>query len=142
VLLRLVDDPAGGAAKLLRQLGVDAGAVGECLACRFGGPAEGRKIDADALATLGIDLATVRDRLQRTFGPGALERTDAACLGITPRLKVALARAIDQAGSEPLADEHVLLGLLSVPDSVAARLLGELGVSLASAQAVAVAGSS
>jgi hypothetical protein len=36
--------------------------------------------------------------------------------------------------------EHVLLGLLSVPDSVAARVLSELGVSLAAAQAALEAG--
>lgn len=38
--------------------------------------------------------------------------------------------------AEPyLADEPVLLGMLSEPDSVAARVLAKLGVSLAAAQA-------
>jgi len=34
--------------------------------------------DADALATIGIDLDEVRRRVEEAFGPGALERTRAA----------------------------------------------------------------
>jgi hypothetical protein len=34
------------------------------------------------------------------------------------------------AADRPLSDEHVLLGMLSVPDSVAARVLRELGVTI------------
>jgi hypothetical protein len=48
---------------------------------------------------------------------------------------MALAYALDHAGGKPLADEHILLGMLSVPDSVAARVLAKLGVSLTAAQA-------
>jgi hypothetical protein len=47
---------------------------------------------------------------------------------------MALAYALDQADGKPLADEHILLGMLSVPDSVAARVLAKLGVSLTTAQ--------
>jgi hypothetical protein len=85
------------------------------------------KIDPEALAALGIDLETVRERLEETFGPGALERTP-ACLGICPRLKMALAYAVDHADGDPVTDQHILLGMLSVPDSVAARILTELDV--------------
>jgi hypothetical protein len=53
----------------------------------------------------------------------------ASCLGIAPRLKLALAHALDHAGESPLRDEHVLLGILSVPDSVGARALTDLGIS-------------
>jgi len=45
-------------------------------------------------------------------------------------LKLALAYALDHAAKAPLSDEHVLLGMLSVPDSVAARALGSLGVTI------------
>ncbi len=34
--------------------------------------------DADALASIGIDLDEVRRRVEEAFGPGALERTRAA----------------------------------------------------------------
>jgi Clp amino terminal domain, pathogenicity island component len=89
-------------------------------------------------ASHGTHLSNWRrtERLKRTFGPGALERTRSGCLGICPRLKMALAYAIDHAADRPLTDEHVLLGLLDVPDSVAARVLGGLGVSLQAAEAI------
>jgi hypothetical protein len=59
----------------------------------------------------------VREHLKQSFGPGAPEATRAGCLGIAPRLKMAFASAIDYAGERPLGDEHILLGMLSVPDS-------------------------
>jgi len=49
---------------------------------------------------------------------------------------MALAYALDRADGRPLADEHILLGMLSVPDSVAARVLAELDVSLEAATAI------
>jgi ATP-dependent Clp protease ATP-binding subunit ClpA len=127
VLLVLVRDPDGGATSMLRQLGVSAGAVEEALSPCIGGGST--KIDPDALATLGIDFEVVRERLEETFGPGALERVP-ACLGIAPRLKLAFAYALNYAGEQSLEDEHILLGMLSVPDSLAAHVLGKLGVSL------------
>jgi hypothetical protein len=36
-----------------------------------------RVLDAEALATIGIDLDEVRRRVEEAFGPGALERTRA-----------------------------------------------------------------
>src|SRR4051794_35545855 len=42
---------------------------------RGGGPGPS---DADALATLGIDLGEVRRQVEEAFGPGALDRTRAA----------------------------------------------------------------
>jgi ATP-dependent Clp protease ATP-binding subunit ClpA len=134
VLLVLIRDREGGATMVLRQLGVTADAVEEPLAPCIGGGAT--RIDADALATLGIDFDAVRERLEETFGPGALEQTRSACLGIAPRLKLAFAYALDYADGQPLADEHILLGLLSVPDSLASHVLGKLGVSLQAVEAI------
>ena len=141
VLLALTRDPEGGAARVLRRLGVGhADVTGSAVLSAVWAP----RIDPDALATLGIDLDAVRERLEETFGQGALEQTRAGMLEPTSagiqcvmqRLKLALARALDYAGDEPLRDEHVLLGLLSVPDSLAARALAELGVSLQAAEAI------
>ncbi len=67
---------------------------------------------------------------------GTVGRVNECCLGICPRLKMALAYALDRADGRPLADEHILLGMLSVPDSVAARVLAELDVSLEAATAI------
>ena len=58
----------------------------------------------------------VRERLEQTFGPGALEQTRLACMGITPRLKLALAYALDAVAACTLSDEYVLLGMLQVPE--------------------------
>jgi hypothetical protein len=62
-----------------------------------------------------------------------------AGLPIAPRLKLALAHALHLAAGEPLSDEHMLLGMLTVRESVAARTLAELGVTLVAAQAVVTA---
>jgi ATP-dependent Clp protease ATP-binding subunit ClpA len=141
VLLALTRDPHGGATRVLGQLGVTHADIksSKCLA-QLWAP----KIDPDALATIGIDLETVRERLEETFGPRALEHARAGMLDPTgtdiqcvmPRLKRALANAANRAGESPLHDEHVLLGLLSVSDSIAARVLDELGVTLATAEAI------
>jgi ATP-dependent Clp protease ATP-binding subunit ClpA len=127
--------PDGAGTRLLAELGISAAAVERGLACWLEDTSPAAKIDPQALATLGIEFDSVRERLEQTFGPGALERTRSGCLGICPRLKLALAHALDHAAEQPLGDEHVLLGMLSVPDSVAARVLAELGVTLERAQA-------
>jgi len=137
ILSVLARRPDGAATRRLAQLGVSAAAVERGLACWLKDTSPAVKIDPQALATLGIDFDSVRERLEQTFGPGALERTRSGCLGICPRLKLALAHALDHAANEPLGDEHVLLGMLTVPDSVAARVLAELGVTLEAALALA-----
>jgi ATP-dependent Clp protease ATP-binding subunit ClpA len=136
LLLMLIRDPDGGATRPLVRLSVSPDAVERALACWLEGSVPAAKIEPEALATLGIDFEAVRERVEQTFGPGALEQTRSACLGICPRLKLALAYALDHAARRPLAAEHVLLGMLSVPDSVAARVLGEFGVTLEAAQEV------
>jgi ATP-dependent Clp protease ATP-binding subunit ClpA len=125
----MIRDPTRALPVLLAARGVDPGAVESALA-RSVTPDRGRaKIDPEALARLGIDFDAVRARVEETFGPGALERTRASCLGISPQLKLALAYALDEAAERPLRDEHVVLGILRVPDSAAARVLARFGVS-------------
>ena len=135
ILSVLARDPDSGATRLLAQLGVSNDQVERALACWLPATSPAAKIDPDALAALGVDFDTVRERLEQTFGRGALERTHSGCLGICPRLKLALAYALDHAADAPLGDEHVLLGMLSVPDSVAARILADLGVKFDDARA-------
>jgi ATP-dependent Clp protease ATP-binding subunit ClpA len=141
VLSALVRVSDGGATRLLAQLGVTAEAIQGALAYRPEAAAPAAKIDPQALAMLGIDFKAVRGRLEATFGPGALERTRAGCIAICPRLKIALAYALDHASDRPLGDQDVLLGMLSVPDSVAARVLTGLGVTLEEVQTVVDGGS-
>jgi ATP-dependent Clp protease ATP-binding subunit ClpA len=141
VLLALTRNPESRATRVLRQLGVTHGDIKDSATLtRLWAP----RIDPDALATLGIDLEAVRQRLEETFGPSALEQTRAGMLEqtragircVAPRLKLALEYALEHAGEPPVQDEHVLLGLLSVPDSLAARALAELGVSLEEAEEI------
>jgi hypothetical protein len=53
-----------------------------------------------------------------------------------PRLKIALAYAVDYTGEGPVKEEQMLLGLLSVSDSLAARILSDLGVTLPEVEAI------
>jgi hypothetical protein len=97
ILSLLVRDQEGGATRLLGRLGVIPEAVEAALASWLVEATPAAGIDPQALAELGIDFDMVRKRLEQTFGPGALERTQSACLGICPRLKLALAYALDHA---------------------------------------------
>lgn len=141
VLLAITSNPQGGASRVLAELGVAHQDIEDS---RFLAALWAPRIDPEALASLGIDLDTVRERLDETFGQGALARTGAGMLEpsgagiqcVAPRLKQALADAVDRAGDEPVRDQHVLLGMLGVPDSLAARALAELGVSLEAAEQV------
>jgi ATP-dependent Clp protease ATP-binding subunit ClpA len=136
VVLAVAHDRASGGAALLGRLGADPHSVESALAPWLGPSSERAKIDPDALASLEIDFDAVRARIEGTFGTGALERASASCLGIAPRLKLALAHALDHAGDVPLRNEHVLLGIFNVPDSVGARALVNLGISADDVRAV------
>jgi ATP-dependent Clp protease ATP-binding subunit ClpA len=127
VLLGLASDPAGVAAFVLGRLGVTSQQI-EAEIRRDPGVPPPVAIDPQALATLGIDLNSVRARVDEQFGEGALESTRRGCWPVEPSLKRALAHARDAAGRQPLGDEHILAGLVAVKDSRAARVLRQLGV--------------
>ena len=78
----------------------------------------------------------MRERLEETFGPGALEHTRSGCLGVTPGTKQALPYALDPRRRAAARDERILLGMLPVPDSLAGQILGKLGVSQHAAEAI------
>ncbi|MDD7964468.1 Clp protease N-terminal domain-containing protein [Actinomycetospora lemnae] len=98
--------------------------------------------DRDALASVGIDLDEVRERVEDTFGPGALENTRAAGMrrrrrwghipfdrGAKKVLELALREAIRR-GDRTIGTEHVLLGMLHRETGRASTLLHARGVSL------------
>ena len=76
--------------------------------------------DADALASIGIDIDEVRRRVEASFGPGALdrrarERRRWGQKPFTPRAKQALELSLRAAlarGDRHIGPEHVLLGVL------------------------------
>jgi len=129
----LVHSEPNAATALLRRLDVPPAAVAAELQRWLG---EGQPaIDPHALATLGIDYDAVVTHLGGDVRRRRLERTQAACLSICPRAKVALAFAVDYAGDHAVGDDHLLLGMLRVPDCVASRILTQHGVSLDAAAA-------
>lgn len=124
-------------AALLAARGVTRATVEADLAAA--GPAD--LPDRDALASVGIDLDEVRERVEDAFGPGALESTRAAGRrrrrwGHIPFdrdakkvLELALREALRR-GDRSIGTEHVLLGLLHGRPGRAMPLLAARGVTL------------
>lgn len=140
VLLALVEDSATRAGRALGHLGLTPEGVRRDIERIIGTCIEQRRrpIDADALATLGIDFDEVTRHVDDAFGPSALERSRTADLPVephfecvAPRLERALQLARTQAGHGPVRSAHVLLSLAAVQDGIAARILSEHGVALA-----------
>jgi ClpA/ClpB-like protein len=119
----------GTAARALAGLGVDAGAIERQMdraAPRARPLGSGdASADAEALASIGIDLDEIRRRIEESFGPGALGggpvppgpagRTGRVTM--TGEAKQSLALALKEARALRhgyLGDEHLLLGLLEV----------------------------
>ena len=108
----------------LDEAGVDAGALRRDVARDDG-------IDADALASIGIDLDEVRRQAEETFGEGALSRVGGSrrprfgkpvkkVLELTLREALAL-------GHRELGPPHIMLALTR--DDRAVALLARQGVS-------------
>ena len=132
LLLALAEDERGDAGRALGRLGISAGEVRADIltlvgACNY---AHRRPIDGDALATLGIDLDEVRDRVEAAFGPGALDRTWSGSLSLTPRAKGALERACRESGWKVPGSGALLVGLAAVEDGVAAQVLRRRGITV------------
>jgi ATP-dependent Clp protease ATP-binding subunit ClpA len=138
VLLALVDrdDEAG---RRLRQLGLGAAGVRDDIRRIVGdGPEPGAAFDAEALGTIGIDLGSVRERVEASFGEGALERASrwrgtcgGSAFGVAPQLKQALdgARRSVARQERSLTAGDIAIGLAEQRDSIAARILDDHGIS-------------
>ena len=122
----------GVTARVLADLGVDADAVERQLnrTAPLGNPLEGWATsgDAEALATIGIDLDEITRKIEESFGPTALDRvpptpqgpfTRASRMTLTREAKQTLAFALKEARGlhhSYIGTEHLLLGLLSVAE--------------------------
>jgi ATP-dependent Clp protease ATP-binding subunit ClpA len=144
LLLGLLDDRDGRAARILAPRGVDGAWVLAEVERIVGRGEPG--LDAVALATLGIDLDAVRERVERTFGAGALSGSRRCRRGVwrggsvpfTSRAKKALELSLREAiamGDSFIGAEHVLLGLAREDDGVAAQILRSRGVDRAAVRA-------
>lgn len=134
LLLGLLRQQDARARRVLSDLGVSAASVARELVEELGEPSETRPLgeeDEVALRTLGIDLREVRRRVEDVFGPGALERARPGRCGlpVMPRLKQSLERAARVAKGGSIDTDHLLLGMVQVPDALAAGLMRRLGVT-------------
>jgi len=145
LLLGMLHDDSGTAATVLAAEGLRPEGVRtrirRLLAGEDGGLEEG---DAEALRSIGIDLDSVRTRVERTFGPGALDppvpepkhgflRRSGPRSGHIPfsgRAKTVLDLAVRES-SGPVGSEHLLLGLLREGQGLAAKVLVDAGLDLA-----------
>jgi ATP-dependent Clp protease ATP-binding subunit ClpA len=150
LLLALVREGDGVAARVLTAAGASLDdmrsdvlrIVGE------GGPVTDLvgPADADALRAIGIDVDSIRDRIEESFGPGALEsasrsrrrrrrRRGGECgarwpigghIPFSPRSKKVLELSLREAirlRHNYIGTEHILLGLLREGEGVAAMVL-------------------
>ena len=96
------------------------------------------ELDADALETIGIDLSTIREKVEAAFGPGALDREPARTrtgrlvsgrhVPFTARAKKVLELSLREAlrlKADRIADGHLLLGLLREGNGVAAKVMAD-----------------
>jgi ATP-dependent Clp protease ATP-binding subunit ClpA len=102
----------------------------------------GDDLDADALSTLGIDLDAVRDSVEATFGPGALDAPaqwpgggePGSHIPFSPRAKKVLELSLREAiamKSRSIRDGHIALGLLREGEGLAMKVLADRGVDTA-----------
>ena len=118
----------GVAGRVLAGLGVDAGDIERRLdrTAPLRKPLEGEPPggDAEALASIGIDLDEIRRKVEESFGPGALERAPASSQGtgritMTREAKQSVELAAKEARAlrhSYIGTEHLLLGLLGAAE--------------------------
>ena len=126
-MLHALASGEGVAARALAGLGVEAGAIERRLdlTAPLRKPLEGEPPggDAEALASIGIDLDEIRRKVEESFGPGALERAPAAQGTGRSTMTREAKQSVELAAKEARAlrhsyigTEHLLLGLLSAAE--------------------------
>jgi ATP-dependent Clp protease ATP-binding subunit ClpA len=147
LLLGLLDAEPSVSGRVFRRLGIEVDELRRAAVQELG---RDRVADAEALGTFGIDLDEVRERIEETFGPGALDRPvsdTSSCRSIddgprpwerrgrlpfTPRAKKVLELALREArhlGHGYLGTEHLLLGMVREREGVAAEILLKAGAT-------------
>jgi ATP-dependent Clp protease ATP-binding subunit ClpA len=87
-------------------------------------------VAARVLTTSGVDYARCRDFMDRRIGRGEGTVPPPEALPWAPRARKALRAATEEAdalNNQYIGTEHLLLGLLRVPDGMAARMLAIFG---------------
>jgi ATP-dependent Clp protease ATP-binding subunit ClpC len=92
---------------------------------------EGEGVAARALESLGLRLEAVRQQVEEIIGQG--QQAPSGHIPFTPRAKKVLELSLREAlqlGHDYIGTEHILLGLLSEGEGVAAQVLVRLGADL------------
>jgi ATP-dependent Clp protease ATP-binding subunit ClpA len=92
---------------------------------------EGEGVAAKALESLGMSLEAVRQQVGEIIGKG--QDAPSGHIPFTPRAKKVLELSLREAlqlGHDYIGTEHILLGLLSEGEGVAAQVLVRLGADL------------
>jgi hypothetical protein len=92
---------------------------------------EGDGVAAQALESMGVELAKIRTAVEFIIGRGGGPVVGE--VGLTPRAKRVIELAIDEArrlGHNYIGTEHLLLGLVREGEGIAAGVLESLGVNL------------
>jgi ATP-dependent Clp protease ATP-binding subunit ClpA len=137
LLLGLVGRGGTPVADVLDRHGLTRASAVQAIA-RFTG---GAGLDAEALGSVGIDLDAIRERVEATFGPGALDapsrgrgRPVSGHIPFTPRAKKVLELSLREAvalKSPSIADGHILLGVLREGEGLAMRVIADRGIDAA-----------
>jgi ATP-dependent Clp protease ATP-binding subunit ClpA len=130
---------SGIAADALTAAGMDATALRARLP--RGDTPSAAPLDADALASIGIDLDAVRRATDAAFGPGSLDRAPIRRRRRrtgSPRMTKSHKQAIELAlrsavrlDHRHISSAHLLLGLLDQPASPAVAVLTHAGADIA-----------
>lgn len=83
------------------------------------------------LESLGVDLETVRQRIEETTSQG--EEAVFGFVPFAPQAKEVLPLAVRESstlGHDYVGTEHILIGLIEVADGLAAQVLTRLGTTL------------
>jgi ATP-dependent Clp protease ATP-binding subunit ClpC len=92
---------------------------------------EGEGIAARVLRNMGVDLADVRQAVEKIIGRG--EHFVVGEIGLTPRAKKVIELAVMEARNldhHYVGTEHLLLGLIREGEGIAAGVLENLGIKL------------
>jgi ATP-dependent Clp protease ATP-binding subunit ClpA len=144
LLLALLEAQTGAAA-LLRDTGLTEDGVRAAIARYLGQPGGLSDADVAALERIGIDIGAIREKIEESFGPGALDPevppTRSGLFGrkvsggpFTPRSKKVLELSLREAirlKHNWIGTEHILLGLIREGEGLAAKIMVDAGVDLA-----------
>jgi ATP-dependent Clp protease ATP-binding subunit ClpA len=138
LLLGILDLPDSPTAAVLTAHGLSHESVSAAVVAFVGSD----DLDAAALTTLGIDLAAVRSSAEAAFGPGALRpigstkprRAQSGHIPFSGRAKKVLELSLREAlalKSKTISDGHIALGLLREGEGLAAKVITDRGVDIA-----------